>query len=109
MRGAMGAFSYGPNIPIATTGIKNEHSNRNQNIKDNQFKYQEEITESKGTMAAKPDETLSKMLDKTEGDLSALKLQVENNIHPHEAKNMVQTLNIAKNQVENLRKTAEKV
>ena len=54
--------------------------------------------------------TLSNMLDKTEGELNALRRQFENNSAGlQDSRSMLDTLNTAKHQVENLKSTAEKV
>ncbi len=53
--------------------------------------------------------TLSNMLDKTEGELNVLRRQFENNAGPQDSRAMLDTLNTAKHQVENLKSTAEKV
>ena len=53
--------------------------------------------------------TLSNMLDKTEGELNVLRRQFENNAGAQDSRAMLDTLNTAKHQVENLKSTAEKV
>ena len=96
-------------VPLVSSEVKHDIDNQNQTIPNNEVNetgLEPNVTSDSG---AQPDGTLSKMLDKTEGDLSSLKLQIENNIHMKEARDMVHMLDIAKTQVENLRKTADKV
>lgn len=56
-----------------------------------------------------PVETHSRTPDKFKTDKSNLRLQAAKNSHPKDTKRMVHTLNAAKGQVDDLRRTAEKV
>ena len=105
----LNSYANQSNIPRISTEITCTSDNQNQSTENNQTRDREIKPKVISGVEAQADETLSKMLGKTEGDLSLLKLQVENDMHPEQAKNMVHTLNTAKNQVENLRRTAEKV
>ena len=105
----LNSYANQSNIPRISAEITCNIDNQNQTTENNQTRDREIKPKTISAAEAQADETLSKMLDKTEGDLSLLKLQVENNMHPEQTKNMVHTLNTAKNQVENLRRTAEKV